>query len=797
MKVNKKISNTPRNTLKNINSGNPREKENLTYLYATNGSIVQEYINRRENFIEEKTERIHAVLNRYGFIAALIDGFNSDGNKRLEINISEVTDFSINQSGGFSVFFWFLCKKQTEGIHRYILKKGSVDEELTPAIGILPNGTNLFVKMNSSKNKMENLFSNKKIEANRMYSLLATFSIDYHNDLTDISLYLDGCLDSQVTVPGQPVHNQGNLFIGRCDNINYGFVGCVADVILMPRVINDEEIHSLHHSCLNNFRANMIIQSYQIFYEHFEREYLIAKYMEYTGNPTYVIENLQMTNDELKEIVKNFDEDLKREMDAQKKEEEVVGEEAKILAKLKNFLKADDSDYSAICKKLATNANFIYSVLYLVNEMQDELSPKRIQAVLEILSETLHIHTDEKIIFDIAKILNSLSQNESLLKLHSFFKNIQIYVSNIFPDFKLNDIVSYGNTSRSNFATTNNLFNEVKPIELHENLLMTSQNFKNYNDDDIERELGKSSTFSIRSLYTRNKSARPYTSKGQFSERVEDSDMVNQNFEDIPEKKTGLTEVIEEKEEDKVIIEKKSDIKEHRTGDQKIDYEVAEKRNDEVVREMVNPENEDLKSKEIPREVIKENKNQVDDKNEKNPLNEHPEEHKSSELNSDKNVIIPISEKYNTNDNAKHALENAKENNETPQNENNNYSKSKFSERVAYSEKKDKTNSNYFGDSGMPTNNEDIISRFENKVIINSSGRETHKFSDVEVIPIENMVLSQDIHADVNLDENLNISNDLIPKYSSEWAQGHFELVIDHCYDCHNHKLSTRHFEYV
>lgn len=779
MKGNKRISNHQGSTSKNANSGVSREKENPTYLYASNGSIVQDFINRRENFIDAKTERRHAVINRYGFIAALIDGFNSDGNKRLDINLSEITDLSINQSAGFSVFFWFLCKKQTEGIHRYIIKKGSTDEEMTPAVGILPNGTNIFVKMNSSKNRVENLFSNKKIEANRMYSVLATFSIDYHNDLTDISLYLDGTLDSQVTVPGEPVHNQGNLFIGRCDNINYGFVGSVADIILMPRVITDEEIRTLHYACLNNFKSQRIIQSYQIFCEHFEREYLISKYMEYTGNPTYVIENMQMTNDELKEIVKNFDEDLRREMESQKKEEEKASEEARIISKLKTYLGENDSDLSATFKKLAANSSFIYSVLYLVNEMQDELSPKRIQIVFEILSETFHFHTDEKIIFDLAKILNSLTKSESQVKLLTFFKSIQIYISNIFPDFKLNDIVSYGNTSKTNFGETNNLFNDANPYELHENLLRSSQNFKNYCDEEIEKELGKSSTFSIRSLYTRNKSARPYTAKVQFTDRIEDTDLVNQNFEDISEKKNELAEVIEEMEN----VEKYSASKEPRTSDKNL--EIQQQIINDIPKEIGNLI-EDIKQKEHSGVII-EVKNK--DVHENIPLNEHPEEHKSSQPNTEKNSIITNKENINFN-------ENTKENNDIHQIEND-YAKTKFSDRLNNSFKKDTTNSNYFRDSGMPTNNEDIFSQFENKVIINSSGRDTHKFSDVEVIPIENMMLSHDIHGDIDLDGNLNISNDIMPRYSSDWAQGQFELVIDHCYDCHNHKLSTRHFEYV
>lgn len=809
MKVNKKNSSLSTNHQRSI-SGSTREKENTISLYATNGSIVQEFIHRQENYIEDKIERRQAALNKYGFIAALIDGFNSDGSKRLEINLSEMADFSINQNGGFSIFFWFLCKKQKEGIHRFIIKKGNTDEELTPAIGILPNGSNLFIKMNSSKNKVENLFSNKKIEMNRMYGLLATFSIDYHNDLTDISLYLDGFLDSQVTVPGQPVHNQGNLFIGKCDNINQGFAGCVADVILIPRVMTEEEISSLHQSCLNNFKVNRIFQSYEIFSEKFEKDYLVEKYMFYTGNPLYVIENLKLSNIDLKEIVKNYDDELRREMEAQVKIEEIISEEEKIVNKLKNYLGDYDTDISVTFKKLATNSGFIYTVLFLVNEMQDELSPKRIQNVCEILNETLHLNTDEKMIFYLSKIMNALSQNDTMVKLYTFFKNLKYYTANIFPEFKSNlDLSYYGSNSKSNFGNTitNNLFNEAKSVELHENLLISSQNFKNYLDDvDIEKELGKSN-FSIKSLYTRTKSARPYTARGYYSERTDDADMVNQQFEDIGENNNELVEVEEEKEEDRVytITEKEDLNKEIIKDGSHVEIEVNEKICNENHAEIKNyGGNEEFKQKDgnlmsndYEAKDHEINGNANNDNTDENLIREIPEEQKVNENNETNSDNIMHAKSLKEKEENTHVLENAKHNNESSYNVN--FNKTKFSGINVKDEKpyNNCTNNNN-GESGMQSNNDDIISNFENKMLIKTSGSDTHKFSDVDnMIPMDNFGSSSEMNANENREENFNMSSDLTPKFSSDWSLGQFELIIDHCYDCHLHKLSTRHYEYV
>jgi hypothetical protein len=338
--------------------------------------------------------------------------------------------------------------------------------------------------------------------------------------------------------------------------------------------------------------------------------------------------------------------------------------------------------------------------------------------------------------------------------LFTFFKQLRNYVSFIFPEVKIYEF-NEGNVTKSNFATANSLFNEGKSNELHENLLRSSQNFKNYFDDDLEKDLTKSS-FSIRSLYTRNKSARPYTSKGFYSERADEADMVNQDFEDIPEDKNALTEVDEEKEDEKNVQVHSENFPEKSIEEFSSGADIKED-----------------KAKENSREVIK---------------NSIPEEQKASEYNTEK-----VELKF---ENRNSIVENSKDNNEinhVKQSSN----RSKLSEGSITKVEKDKNYSN--GESGFHTNNEDVISNFDNKVSNRTSGRDTQKFSDVDnMIPIDHLAFSGEIKGDEDTHlENMSLNNDIIANFSSDWAQGHFELVIDHCYDCHKHKLSTRHYEYV
>ena len=81
------------------------------------------------------------------------------------------------------------------------MKRGNSFEEITPSVGLIPNGSTLFVKILTSKNKLETLYSSKTIEINKWYNICATFNIDYtdqNNVMTEISLYINGLLDSQV-----------------------------------------------------------------------------------------------------------------------------------------------------------------------------------------------------------------------------------------------------------------------------------------------------------------------------------------------------------------------------------------------------------------------------------------------------------------------------------------------------------------------------------------------------------------------------------------------------------------------
>jgi hypothetical protein len=564
---------------------------------------------------------------------------------------------------------------------------------------------------------MESLFSSKTIDPNRLYCVSVTFEIDYNNDLTDISLYLDGLMDSQITVPGEPKHNQGNLYIGKVDNMNYGFTGFVADVLLIPRVLQPEELSLIYKGCIYNLNTAKAPRSYDIVGRKLERDMLLERYTKHSNIPMHLLENLDMTNEELKEVVRKYE---NIEEGNQQMEENFVNpqeQDTKVLEKLEVFLGSIDSDICINFKKLTINSRFIYTILFLSAE-DINFEVERIVGILEVLRETLHIIIEQKDLIELAKIFKVYSKDGSKIKLDDFFKKLRFYMNLIFPDIK-----SSTNIGDSHLDDYNN-------VEQHENFLLNSQNFRNYIDDDFERDLAKSS-FTIRSLYTRNKSAdRPVTGRVTTGNNNDD-DLVNQQygFDDIPEKRNEMEE--DEEGENQYT---KNDI------------------NDQM-------HNKKRKEADHSRENIVEEEIQDDNKSEK-----------AKSHISEKSKLSAKDEAYKTGINEERLVMHNEE----------------FKPEIVEN-KEEKEEKDVLQDTA---DRQYVISNLDNKIML--SGYQG--FNDENMIAISNLneLEKQEQEEPKNGDKS-----ELEPRYPEDWNQGAFEVIINHCYDCHKHKTTTRHYEYV
>ena len=66
----------------NLQQKNP----GVMMLYATNNSIVKSLIDDREYNAHQNYENRNPVINRFGFIGSLLNGFISDGKNKVNKN---------------------------------------------------------------------------------------------------------------------------------------------------------------------------------------------------------------------------------------------------------------------------------------------------------------------------------------------------------------------------------------------------------------------------------------------------------------------------------------------------------------------------------------------------------------------------------------------------------------------------------------------------------------------------------------------------------------------------------------
>jgi hypothetical protein len=822
---------------------------------------------------------------------------------------------------------------------RYILKQGNSSEEITPSVGFLPNSVNLFVKMLSSKNRQETLYSSKNIEPNRLYSLCVTFSIDYENDLTDILLYLDGILDSQISVPGEPLHNQGKVHLGKVDKNSLGFIGYLADVIIIPRSLHEMEINQISKACLVNLINNSntqvkLIKSYEIFERKFERDILLEKYSQHTGSPISVLENLDLLNDELREIVRKFDENFiecisdnnddtairlntcyniyfpEQQEFVKINGKKITLEENSILKKLQHLLENEDSEVSLFCRKIAMNATFIFSVLYLLSEDQENLSSKRILNSFEIMKETMHLSIEENNLINLAKILSAYDKEKQYINFLNLIKSIHFYSQLIFTNLNLkafknipktttslsnNNFITqmpFGNTNNNYGISSSGVFNNVdfNSLDLHENFLFkSSRQFYQNLEEDIENNNFMKSTISIKSLYSRPKTGtRPGTTRGFGINPITNSgdDYVNQcNFDELDEINQNNLENFEKENNDNDMSNKDPSKLTNVNIENKSNIYVQEnsKGNLSQNKILINTENEKLKMSEkfnkskndsniidngfdsanvkineeininnnINNDNSNSNNNNEDYANEENEeeIYEEDSKEKKSESSNNKNELVrngdgedladnnennnnESNDNYNDNENnSKNIYNNDNTSSTNKINKSKTFEKDNNSKNTENLEKLDQKTEQLDKQKTEKTDKTEfnsMVSDLDKKMII-VAGKNSNlnvdevkdQFSDEEnIIPIkqsqmidnniqvdgdkieeeykdeneENMQIDMDM--EMEMEEQISVFN-LEARYSDDWNMGEFEIIINHCFDCHKHKTSTRHYEFV
>ena len=473
----------------------------------------------------EPNEKISSMINKYGFLSLLNSGFNSLGDNTLEITIPENYDRLFQHENCFSIFFWLILQKQNNTSIKYIIKKGNLTSEFTPTIGLLQNNTNLFIKLTTSNKKIENLISNKKLEQNKIYSICLSVNFDINDDITEMYLYIDGILDSQNSIPGIPSFNNGNIILGKPNLNTFGFNGIVSEIILCPKFIDENEIIDIYNDCINLFNENQgeSFESLNVFENKFQRSILLEKYIKYTGNKPFAVDNNSLSNSELKEIVKKYDNDEilndEEENNTENNDNIIIDDpkHIKILEKMNIML--SNNDEFILVKKLYLNSKTIYTVLFLCSKGEDFIEIKRVIDVFEILSENLLFNIDYDFMYRLCNNLSSISnEDKNYFSMSVFFNNLKQIHDIYFPDENITEPIIYDEDSK-------------EPIKQYENLLMSTQGNNNVIDINNNLESKSFRISNIKDLYKKKDKSSKNTTQEGFNQ-IKENDLDNNNNED-------------------------------------------------------------------------------------------------------------------------------------------------------------------------------------------------------------------------------------------------------------------------
>ena len=684
---------------------------------------VNRFISNISNQIIMPSRPIRATVNKNGFIEVLNGAIKSNDSETLESIMPKEVDLSIRQNGGFSVFLWLHTKKinaSNTKIIYYIFKKGGTVDQFTPSIGLSNNQTNLIIELSTSKSKKETLFANKVIEENHLYSIGISFAIDYEDDSTEVSLYIDGKLDTQSSIPGEPIHNQGSVFFGRPDSSTHGFKGTVADVMMVPSTITEREVSMAHSEGLKNlYDSNgATLGMSRVFGEIFKRKKLINKYAYYTKKSVYEIENLCLSNSKMLEIVKNYDKEEK-ENDIRPPPELRDYKQEKMNREMTSFL--SDIDNRILCNKIDINGQLINTCFFLANQGEEMLEIDRVIKIFDTLKEVLLFTVEKKFIEVLAKILyayfDDKENNTQYLKTKTFFVNLQAALDNL-------------DLSEKQVEEENAKFLKGKKKTQPRNLLSCLRRTKPENSDPL-----------------------PLEETRGFGNCIPEHEVLLLKTQNI---------------KNSIDIEQEENLPQyHSTFIIKTLYEKPKNLPGE------DPENPDVKLLSTSMSSI----DSADLEDEQNKIN-------NTNNNTLGNESIQNSQTNNT-------IRNMQKGKSSQNQVNINNVKQFVYEIINSNEFKIKT-----PELGCIIDDE-MAGKVQEDII--QAKKEEEKKREEE----ENKKLSEGDNKNQNKEEKKKEVNEIIqysfdPAVPEGWSNGNFELVINHCYDCHNHQKTTRHhYEYT
>lgn len=164
-------------------------------------------------------------------------GYYFDANAFVKVPHSD--SLQLGKDGeDFSLAFWLNLQEKPNGSYRSIMHKGSQESERTFALWMQPNSNRLHFRISTTAS------SNEGSDSNAALALNTWTHLAYVKRANKLELYLDGQLDSSVTLTAAVKPNSGAIYIGKSPWFNAA-ASCMDEIYLYGKALSLQELSTL------------------------------------------------------------------------------------------------------------------------------------------------------------------------------------------------------------------------------------------------------------------------------------------------------------------------------------------------------------------------------------------------------------------------------------------------------------------------------------------------------------------------------------------------------------------------
>ncbi|CAG9334489.1 unnamed protein product [Blepharisma stoltei] len=167
-------------------------------------------------------------------------------------------------SKDYSISFWINIHKILKGRQVTVYHKGD-NGTSQPTISL--HERDLLISFDTVRGGNERLFATVEIPLKAWTHIAFTI---FHKQYTEASLYINGRLDTSISLNIDIAHNTGNCYVGK-DPWNHGFIGEIGEPLLFFTTLSPDDIWRMYQQSIENWNQSQCFRSSQFFYERKSR----------------------------------------------------------------------------------------------------------------------------------------------------------------------------------------------------------------------------------------------------------------------------------------------------------------------------------------------------------------------------------------------------------------------------------------------------------------------------------------------------------------------------------------------